>query len=222
MKIMFLHEEAGRGRRLGRHVRHDPRSWSFPAAMASQLRSVRHKRSVPIFDQGQLGSCTGNAGVGCVSTAPFTHHGTEQEAVDVYSSATHYDGIQGVYPPTDTGSSGLAVMKILKKRGWVKGYSHAFSFDAVLRALVLRPGITGIAWRGDCDSPGPDGLVRYTGEIVGGHEIVLAGLDVERKLVILDNSWGSSWGYKGSFAMSFSDYEKALADHGDATFPEGA
>lgn len=224
MKIMRIHEHPARprNRRLGRHVEHDPRSWGYPAPMRSRIVSVMHRRLVPAFDQGEIGACTGNAAIGCISTEPFDHEGTEAEAVDVYEEATRIDGIPGEYPPDDTGSSGLAVMKVLKTRGLIAGYAHAFGLDAVLRALVLRPGVTGISWREGCDTPDAHGIVRYEGDILGGHEIELAGIDVSARLVWFWNSWGSEWGAGGMFAMSFDDYRKALADHGDATFPIAA
>lgn len=219
METMFLHEVPLPARRLGRHVRHDPRSWGFPAPMAGQIASVRHTRHVPVWDQGSVGSCTGQAAVGCIGTGPFTHAGTASEALEVYSHATSLDDIAGTYPPTDTGSSGLAVMKALQARSLIQGFTHAFDLNSTLRALMLRPGITGIAWREGCDTPDANGIVRYTGLVRGGHEVVIEGLDWENKLVWLCNSWGSGWGFGGAFAMTVSDYAKALADHGDATFP---
>src|SRR5436309_8591515 len=122
IKTMDILEHRVADRRLGRQVVHDPRSWGYPAPMAPAIVSVRHKRLVPIFDQGNLGSCTGNAAVGCVSTRPFTHRGTEKEAVDTYAAATHLDRVRGVYPPDDTGSSGLAVMKVLRNKALVTSY----------------------------------------------------------------------------------------------------
>jgi hypothetical protein len=186
--------------------------------MAARIASVRHKRLVPVFDQGNLGSCTGNAAAGAVSTEPFTNQLTEKDAVAIYGEATHLDKYRGVYPPTDTGSSGLAVAKALKKRNLISGYSWGFGLDAVLRALVLAPCITGIAWLDGCDDPDSRGLVHYRGELRGGHEIMLDEIDVPNKLVWFTNSWGSGWGVDGRFCMTWDDYKRALADHGDATF----
>jgi hypothetical protein len=222
MRIQTFVEQPGAGR-LGRHVEHDPRSKSFPAPRATTLKTVRHQRNVPIFDQGQLGSCTGNAAVGMWSTQKFQGQGDEAMAVSVYSEATHIDGIPSAYPPDDTGSSGLAVMRTLFARKLIKGYCHAFGLDHVLASLVNAPGITGITWLTGCDSPDANGVVSYSGTVRGGHEIELIGLDLDASaegggLVWFANSWGTGWGLNGYFAMTFADYGKALADNGDATF----
>src|SRR5438132_1709042 len=178
------------------------------SAIPATIRPIRHIRLLPTFDHGELGTCTGNAAVGCISTRPFTHKATEKEAVETYAAATHLDRIKGIYPPDDTGSSGLAVMKALRKKGLITAYTHAFSVDHALRALVLRPGITGMAWREACDEPNSRGIVRYAGGIRGGHEVELVGIDVDQKLVWFANSWDTSWGLDGYFAMHFDDYGK--------------
>ncbi len=140
----------------------------------------------------------------------------------LYAAATKLDDVVGSYPPNDTGSSGLAVMKAAKKKGWIGTYSHAFGLDHVLRSLVLRPGITGISWLSGCDVPDREGIVKWSGSVRGGHELELVGLVKERALVWFCNSWGTGWGRKGYFAMSFEDYERALHEQGDATFCEEA
>ncbi len=189
--------------------------------MAPAIVSVKHERRVPIFDQGDVGACTGNACAGMLCTGPFSHEDlTEQDAIALYSSATRLDAIDGEYPPTDTGSSGLAVMKAAQSLGWIKSYQHAFGLDHVLRALALRPCIVGMAWREGCDDPSPQGVARWTGESRGGHEVCAVGIDVDAKLVWFANSWGVEFGFAGFFAMSFDDFERALADDGDATFAE--
>lgn len=205
---------------LARHVAHDDLSWNYPVDASNPIVTKRWTRNIGILNQKALGSCTGNASVGTVSTQPFGRRCTEADAVSVYSQATHLDGIRGVYPPTDTGSSGLAVAKALKARGWITGYKHAFSLQGALSALMVGPGFTGITWLTGCDSPDKEGIVRYSGTVRGGHEIEVNGYDASRDLVWFTNSWGAAWGLQGCFAMSGDDYRKALSDHGDATFPD--
>lgn len=204
-------------RRLGRHVVHDPRSKKYPAAGAAELKTTRHVRHVPIFDQGELGSCTGNACAGMLSTGPFPGRLTEADAVALYSEATHLDRVRGTYPPTDTGSSGLAVMKAAQKRGLVKDYRHAFGLQHTLAALVLSPLILGMSWLTGCDTPDRHGVVRWEGPSRGGHEVELVGLDCESRLVWIANSWSERWGLGGYFAMTWTDLERVLADRGDVT-----
>lgn len=58
--------------RLGRHIHHDERSkaYAYPTAGLT-LTSAKHARRIPVLDQGSVGSCTGNAGVGCLGTDPY-------------------------------------------------------------------------------------------------------------------------------------------------------
>jgi hypothetical protein len=140
---------------LGRHVNHDSRSRAYPVApTATTLTAVRHAAYVGILDQGQLGSCTGNAGVGAIYRRPFSTESTspwpylpdEDGAVALYGEATKIDGYAGTYPPDDTGSDGLSVAKSLKAGGIVSGYLHAFTLESALLQLMSTPLITGITW----------------------------------------------------------------------------
>lgn len=205
--------------RLGRHVAHDPRSRGFPAARARVVKSVMHKRNERPFDQGALGSCTGNAIAGACSTAPFGRKLREADAVKAYALATTLDRVLGVYPPDDTGSSGLAAAKAAVRLGWCRGYTHAFGLKHLLEALTLGPGALGIAWLTDCDAPDANGVVSWSGDLRGGHEVELVGIDTDQELVWCCNSWGVEWGKEGLFALTYHDLGRALAHRGDAVFP---
>jgi hypothetical protein len=58
------------GKRLGRHIRHDPRSFEFQAGRAPQIVSVTHQSTGLPLNQGNLGSCTANALCGALDSAP--------------------------------------------------------------------------------------------------------------------------------------------------------
>lgn len=213
--------------RLGRHVEHDERSKSFRVArLAIPPISSNFTRHCPAFDQGSLGSCTGNAMVGLLMTDPFWQPGrnlTEIDAVRIYSEATHLDSIRGEYPPTDTGSSGLGVAKAAKKEGWITGYEHAFGMDDLLHSLSQRPGILGVDWMSSFDAPLTTGECPWTSNahIRGGHEIQMFRLDMDLERVWCYQSWGPAWGglKDGTFWFSFQTLEKLLSQQGDATFP---
>lgn len=215
------------GKPLGRHIEHDPRSRLFEQPRSTAvLTSVRHKRRIPVLDQLALGSCTGNAAVGCIGTAPLygrlpANHPVLNEAfaVKVYTAATKIDGVPGQMPEEDTGSTGLAVAKVLLSQGLIRGYNHTFSTDQALQALVKQAVIIGVNWYEGFDEPGAWGLVQPTGQVRGGHEFVVDEIDVENRLVWATNSWGPGWGVNGRFCFSWDTLDRLLAEQGDVVVP---
>lgn len=219
---------------LGRHVRHDPRSRAYPVApTATALTAVRHQEFIGILDQGQLGSCTGNAGVGAIYRAPFStavstispwiYDHTEPGAVALYSAATKLDGDPENYPPTDTGSDGLSVAKALKAAGIISGYLHAFDLQSALLQLMSTPLITGITWYQSMFDADASGVLTVDPEsgIAGGHELCVdeyvPGSGAGISLVGGPNSWGTSWGAQGRWYMDVEDWRHLLAADGDVT-----
>ena len=215
-------EHGGRLYGLGRTVWHDEASRQFPAATAP-LRTVQHQLRAPVLDQGQLGSCTGNAISQALNTDPLIPVGrrvlTEDDAVAIYSWATHHDPYPGAYPPEDTGSSGLAVAKAVKHLKLISSYHHAFGLQHTLEALVLQPVIIGIPWKSTMFDVGADGYLDISGSTVGGHEVCLTGLDVKFKTVTLLNSWGPGWGASGHAFLRWADLGALLSQDGDVTVP---
>ncbi|WP_367134408.1 MULTISPECIES: hypothetical protein [Streptomyces] len=222
------------GGRLGRHVEHDPRSRAYalsqdllPAAYAS----VEHNVRISVLDQGDLGSCTGNAAEALVGADPVygaipadvaarptgDADADERQAVALYAAATRLDRVHGQYPPTDTGSTGLAVAKAAQRAGLIAGYQHAFSLDATLKALTATPVIVGVSWYEGFDTPDAAGRVAISGEVRGGHEFLLYGISAEQQTVLARNSWGAGWGRSGCFSFSFDDLGRLLDEQGDAT-----
>jgi len=212
---------------LGRNINHDPRSRAFAFDGSSiTLKSTRWHRNVPCFDQGNLGSCTGNSAVGLISTDPYFSilpAGTELDekvAVSVYSDATKIDNAPGSYPPNDTGSDGLSVAKVLQSRGLISGFTHCFSLNDVLAALTQHPIMIGVNWYHNMFHPDSNGILNIpAGDYVaGGHEFILDEIDVERQLVGMQNSWGADWGVdNGRAYMSFDTLGRLLQEQGDAT-----
>lgn len=228
-----LEEHPVPGKPLGRHVEHDELSREHAYAEEfsfNSLRDVMHLRHGSAFNQGDVGSCTGNAMAGAINTEPLHEMQKimrEPDAVLLYSLATTLDGFPGIYPPDDTGSSGLAVAKAAKQLKYIAGYKHAFNISQALSALQVGPTITGIAWYEGFDDPDPTtGLVEISGQIRGGHEIEEVGFVVkhtmDESLIILENSWGLGWGAKiggvrGRFCMTVKTKKELMAQQGDTT-----
>lgn len=211
------------GPRLGRHVEHDPRSRQHDVTARLKARTIRPvswPRISPIFDQGSLGSCVGMAMAGWLGSAP--HCGDplmfrENEAVWLYNGATRLDAFTGEHPPTDTGSSGIGGCKAARMLGMIRGWSTAFTTDAMLQALQVGPVLVGSVWTDDMFTPDMAGEVRPTGQVAGGHEYLVRGWDGTH--LLCDNSWGTGWGYGGRFTLSLESWEILRAQDADVTVP---
>lgn len=220
-------EEIIRDKRLGRHFKYDSRSARYPyqraledAALADQL----WERMIPVLDQGDVGSCTGNAETGSCGTKPFFDTlpaGTvldETMALKIYSAAETIDG-DGPYPPQDNGSSGTSAAQAAKNLGLISGYTHATSSAEMADALQSGPVIVGVNWYSSFDTPASDGTIAISkgAYVRGGHEFVVRGVKVGPKTFQADNSWGTSWGNNGSMQFSWSTMDRLFSEQGDCT-----
>lgn len=223
------------GYRLGRHVEHDERSRQYNVVTSfsdkihawfsgrSNTVTYQWKRYSPILDQGQLGSCTGNAMTGWLGCAPYSSTVVgaavfnEDYAVRLYELATTLDSFPGDYPPNDTGSSGLAVAKAAQQLKLISSYGHAFTTAALVYALRSGPVIVGVPWYEGFFSPDPDGMIHPSGNVVGGHEFLIRGYHAG--VFYADNSWGMSWGNQGTFRFTTATWEALRKQQADVTVP---
>ena len=222
------------GMALGRHLELDARSLSYAVDEATIIKPAEWLAPIPTLDQGNLGSCTGNAGTrhlaalyGAADLAQIVLAGKtlsaddaiadEAFAVEVYHGATIKDGFKGTYPPDDTGSSGLGVCKALKSAKLISSYRWALSARAWATLLQSGGTIIGTPWFNSWFHPTADGFVD-TGDwersgVAGGHELYVEALeawddrDPDKCIVRFHNSWGDSWGDHGCGRMRLSTYQ---------------
>jgi len=191
----------------------------------------------PVYDQGQLGCCTGNGIAGCIQfdqmklgnkaftpSRLFIYYNERviEGTVSTDSGAQVRDGIKSVatlgappetdwpyditqfavQPPAvaytdaklDLVSSYLSVTQNLSQmQGCLaEGYPFVFGFtcyDSFESAAVAKSGVVPM--------PGPKEAV------VGGHCVVAVGYDSTKRVFIVRNSWGTTWGMKGYFTIPF-------------------
>ena len=221
IKKVYIEEQIIKGRRLGRHVEHDPRSKAFGVVGQVEIHTVRHRTFGQVLDQGNRGSCTGNATAGALNTKGLHRPGTkvlyEPDAISLYSLATQLDNFPGNYPPDDTGSSGLAVAKAAQQKGYILEYRHAFSLNEALQGLMAGPVITGVNWYEGFDKPDPNGIIKIAGQVRGGHEFFIGGYDAKAKLLTAVNSWGMRYGKNGKFFIPLDVWDQLLSEQGDCT-----
>lgn len=218
-------------KRLNRHVRHDSRSRGYRyLGSGAPLKTNIVKRYIPILNQGQIGDCTCNAMVGACGCGSVYNalssvqvsSLTETTCIDWYSQEEQI--LYGApYPPTDQGGDGLTIAGVAKTNGYISAYTHCFALQDVLQAISDGHAVCiGSNWYSSFDNPaGSDALVSITptASVRGGHEYLARGINVDQKLILLDNSWGNGWGDAGSFIYSWDTLDQLLSEQGDGTVP---
>lgn len=136
-----------------------------------------------------------------------------------YIPAILYNEAQKVdeWPGEDyDGTSVRAGAKILKSKGYISSYAWAWDLETTIQALLTAgPVVVGTTWLYDMFFPNEKGIIKASGEIMGGHAYLLDGVNVNKQLFRIKNSWGRQWGYKGFAYISFNDMEKLILDDGE-------
>lgn len=223
--------------RLGQKLVLDPASKGFAVettAQAVQLQNRSWNINIPVLDQGNVGSCVGNTGTEEVAadpiyeTLPSDLRATldEQYALRLYSDATKIDGVSGtyLYPPgsgDDTGTSGLAMEKVLKRRGVISSYHWAMSVHGVVVLLQRGPVAQGCAWYQKMFDPDRNGFVTPGGDVAGGHETLIFAVELGRAdnfddaVFTIRNHWGTGWGDAGCYRMTGATMKRLQQDQAD-------
>jgi len=195
----------------------------------------------PIFDQGQLGSCTANAGVACremmYTALPtllsrlfmyYEERTVANAAVD--SGATLRDlckstAKNGVceerYMPYDITKFAVhptadAIANALKYK--ISAYHRISIMQDIKNALAItqKPVLVGMeVFEGmesaEVASTGVLHMPTKSENLLGGHAVLFVGYDDVMSRLIVRNSWGKDWGLQGYFYMPYDYVNKGLA-----------
>lgn len=210
-----------RDKRLGRQKVHDPRSRSFPAK-AQIDRSKWVSRSIRIYDPARNpdqchGECTGtskcmqmnssgNRVAGKVLAIPDAHN--------IYMLASHNDPWPEAWPPSDTGSTGLASCVAAQMLSLGGEYKHVFNgADEVVQLIMDWHTVSvGTWWTDEMMNPNKYGVIEPRGEIIGGHQYLAHGYDKPNDMVQIRCWWGSI----KDLWIKRSQLNDLLMDDGDA------
>lgn len=227
----YLTEHRSNPYRLGRHQ--VPQAFD-PARNARgivnyfvPIKDIEHEEFLPVFDQGNLGSCTANAALGCLVTAPYGRQGvalSEADAVALYELETRMDDSQipGEYPPDDTGSTGAWSMQALMKQGKITNYVHTTSTHMALRMLNDGPISIGVPWYKSMFTLSDDDMIDVNPKtsLAGGHQVCIIANDTAEQKVRVRNSWGPDWGDEGHAWLTWEHLDYLLDHGGDVVQPQ--
>lgn len=206
---------------LGRQKVHDPRSRAFPAYVSVD-RSTWMSKLIRIYDPiPNPNQCHGEC-TGCAKAMEFNTVGNRVRGVILnmndahrfYHNGTMIDPFPGTWPPTDTGSSGLAVAKAAKLLGFGGEYRHVFGGADEVVQLIMRGRVVNVGtwWYNNMFYPNASGIIAPTGPMVGGHQYIARGYDKPRDLIRIRCWWGT---FKDVW-IKRSDLNALLMDGGDA------
>jgi hypothetical protein len=170
------------------------------------------------LDQGNEGACVGFGTSGELAALPEAVPNVDNNfAFGLYNEAKTVDE----WPGEDyEGTSVLAGAKVAKSRGYYSSYLWADNeLDMARTVSNFGPVIIGINWYQGMMDPDSQGFLHPTGEVVGGHCVVVIGIDVEKGFYTIRNSWGKSWGIGGEAKISRTDMAKLIAENGDVCKP---
>jgi hypothetical protein len=210
---------------LGRQMVHDSRSKAFSAgAVLTKEKWVTKINRIydPSVNPNQChGECTGCAKAMQMNAAGNRVNGVifkMDDAHKFYHVATTLDPFEDVWPPDDTGSSGLASAKAAQKLGIGGAYQHVFNgADGVVQLIQEGKVVSvGTWWYEGLFNPDSNHIVEPTGPQVGGHQFVARGYNVTKDLVIIRCWWGD---YRDVY-IKREHLNELILDGGDAHVQE--
>ncbi len=171
------------------HMFAAPMAQLGPLPAATDLRA----KCPPVYDQGQLSSCTANA----------------------ISAAIQFDRMKQKLP-NFMPSRLFIYFNERAMEGTVKSDSGAQIRDGIQTLSQLRgclasgyPFVFGFTVYDGFESPavaksGHASLPASTEKVVGGHAVMAVGYDDAHQRFVVRNSWGPAWGMKGYFTLPYA------------------
>ena len=192
-----------------------------PAPPSPPAVNVLHQTGItPRLDQGQEGECVGFGTVNQLATDPVTK-AFDARTGDAAAESDYElaQKLNGDPPDEQSGTSVLAGCKAAVKLGWLKSYAWLQSIDDIWAALDTVPVGIGSDWtEGMMDPDGANEIHPSVGQVVGGHRWTLVGKRVAgaKRLLVMLQSWGPSWGENGIALVPFDEFGPLFANQGEA------
>lgn len=173
----------------------------------AKYRRIWKTRFEPL-QQSEGDLSVGFAGASLLSTAPIRHIVSNESAriLNAHSGS----------------GSVLELMKACKKLGFFDRYVWNFGLDDTIDWIVRQgPVILGVNWYESMLRPEDNGFLDVMGEVVGRHAIMANGYWPNHSkfgdVLVVTNSWGTDWGYRGVGFIPLSGVDRLLSENGEST-----
>lgn len=200
------------------------------------------KKMPPIYDQGELGSCTANAlctlagynNLSFFGSRLFVYYNERvlQNSVDFDSGATLEDGITSLKKhgickeklwPYDISKFSVRPPEICydnaKKHLTLEATNVMNNIMSIKKSLFHGyPMVVGIMIYESFESAAAKktGIVPIplpNESFLGGHAVTVVGYDDTKQMWIMGNSWGNSWGINGYFYLPYAYLTSDMASN---------
>jgi len=175
----------------------------------SSTRSRRFWFSRWFGDQGLNPSCVGYAWSHWLECSPICQFMNPE---GIYTTAKFYDEWQG---EDYKGTSVRAGAKVLHKLGFIPNYVWIKEIGQLMNFILnYGPVVMGTDWYEGMCEPTRKGIIRVSGESIGGHAYILDGY--KPGWFRLKNSWNRTWGNKGRAWIHQDDIYTLMQRDGEA------
>jgi hypothetical protein len=177
---------------------------------------TRYWENVWWGNQGNTPQCVGYAWAHWIDDGPIKHNGHKPNVNPtlIYRESQKIDEWPG---EQYDGTSVRAGAKYLKNIGKINSYLWTYNINTLINTVLnVGPVVVGTNWYYNMFFPDrKTGIIKPTGRLAGGHAYMINGIDINKKLFRIKNSWGQKWGVSGHAYISFSDMERLIKQNGE-------
>jgi hypothetical protein len=167
-------------------------------------------------NQGDTPQCVGYAWAHWIEDGPVKHIGKKPviSPTLIYKEAQKIDEWPG---ENYAGTSVRAGAKYLKNTNKIESYLWTYNINTLINTVLnVGPVVVGTNWYYNMFFPDrKTAIIRIGGRLAGGHAYMINGIDINKKLFRIKNSWGQKWGASGHAYISFNDMEKLIKQNGE-------